>query len=399
VHLWEEKMVICIITNNELARSHGVGAQILQVFQGSQFHHFYWGIGHGQRSEVPQSSLLKDRMPDVRQLGGFVRRLKQLSGVTWWRGNEVNALWLRQLVESKGLRFDAAYVNVARESDAKRALSIVRSLKVPFVVHMVDVLHEQGLDPVSMPAMDKLLNEASGLAALLPSIAEEMKKFSKAPIQIIPVGKPVTRQIAAPPRVGEPIRMIIGGRPYQGGCQVLAKAWKDVNENCRKVELFYVGPHYRDIPMDLKPACRDAGFLRSEDDYQHFLATAHLAFLSGPDNDMHGKWSFPSRTVDHLMAGLPVLACVPGGSATEKVLGPIFPNAVAFTRSGADIVEAINRFTADQQTWISASRAARSFAEETMSLDSVRTKIFEALESAKIGNNQTWRFRGMEMRR
>jgi hypothetical protein len=133
------------------------------------------------------------------------------------------------------------------------------------------------------------------------------------------------------------------------------------------------------------PECRNVGFLQSEDDYQHFLATAHLAFLTGPDADnMHGKWSFPSRTVDHLMAGLPVLACVPAGSATEKILNPIHPQAVAFTRSVSDITEAINRFTAGKEAWAFASRTARSFVEKTMSIDFVREKVFEALKSATI---------------
>ena len=378
-------MKVCIVTCNELARSHGTGAQILQIFHGSQFHHFYWRVGHGQRSEVPQSTLLKDRIPDVRQLGGIGRRLKQLSGMTWWRGDQINTAWLHRFLQTRGLGFDVAYVVIASESDAVRALSIVRFLKVPYVVHMVDLLHEHGLDPASMPATDELLKGASGLLALLPSIAEEMGKFSKAPIQIIPIGKPLGQQIAKPPGINEPIRMIIGGRPYRGGCQLLVKAWKDVKQSCRKVELNYVGPHYREIPPELMPECRNVGFLQSEDDYQRFLATAHLAFLTGPDADnMHGKWSFPSRTVDHLMAGLPVLACVPAGSATEKILNPIHPQAVAFTRSVSDITEAINRFTAGKEAWAFASRTARSFVEKTMSIHFVREKVFEALKSATI---------------
>ena len=40
-----------------------------------------------------------------------------------------------------------------------------------------------------MPAMGELLRGASGLLALLPSIAEEMEKFNTAPIQIILIEK------------------------------------------------------------------------------------------------------------------------------------------------------------------------------------------------------------------
>jgi len=250
------------------------------------------------------------------------------------------------------------------------------------------VLHEHGLDPVFMPATGELIKGASGLLSLLPSITVEMRKFSNAPIEVIPIGKPLGSQIAAPPGNGDPIRIIIGGRPYRGGCELLAKVWPDVKHNCRKVELNYVGAHYRDIPTELMPECRNAGFIGNEDDFQRLLATAHLAFLSGPDaGDMYGRWSFPSRTVDYLMAGLPVLACVSAGSATEDVLKPISPEAVAFTRSESDIIEAINRFTADKESWGAASRTARSFAEKTMSLDSVRDKVFKALEAAMVKNS------------
>ena len=79
--------MICILTENELARNHGTGAQILQMVEGSAFHHFHWHIGHGRKSEVRESLLLDDwRLPNVFGLGGIVRRLRRFTGLTWWRG-------------------------------------------------------------------------------------------------------------------------------------------------------------------------------------------------------------------------------------------------------------------------------------------------------------------------
>ena len=83
-----------------------------------------------------------------------------------------------------------------------------------------------------------------------------------------------------------------------------------------------------------------------------------------------------------------MLACVSAGSSTEDVLKPISPQAVAFTRSESDIIEAINRFTADQEAWVTASRAARSFAEKTMSLEVVRERVLAALETAKVKGDE-----------
>ena len=360
-----------------------MGAQILQLFQGHQFHHFYWRIGHGGVSETPYSTLLIDRAPSTPNLGGVVSRLMWHFNRTWWIRDEVNAKMLRRYVATHRLDFDVAYVVVAREGDAARASSIVKCLGVPYVVNMVDVLESDGLTPATMPGIDELLRRARGHISLLPSITREMRKFINGPIVEIPPGKPASNYLAKAPADGEPVRMVISGRPYAGGCRFLATALKAVKEACRRVEIVYVGPHHKHIPPELKPYCRDAGFIENEEGYQRFLAEHHLAFLSGPDaNDMYGKWSFPSRTVDYLMAGLPILACVPERSSTEDVLKPISPLAVEFTRKTSDLTTAINRFTTDKEAWFRASKLARSFAETTMSLETVRAKVFKMLESA-----------------
>ena len=386
-------MMICILTDNELARSHGTGAQILQIFQGTQFHHFYWRIAHGQESEVPQSTLLKDRIPDVRQLGGVLRRLKQLSGMTWWRDNQINAAWFHRLLRSHSLTFDLVYVVVARESDAERAFSIVRQIDAPYVLHMMDILEPDGLKPERMPAFSGLIKGASQLISLLPSITLEVRKFVNTPIQEVSIGQKITSWTARGLQYDRPIRLVMVGRPYRGGCELLANAWEAARLPQQKIELVYYGTQYNDMPAKIRNFCRDGGYINNGEDYRKTLAEAHLAFLSGPDADnMHGKWSFPSRTVDYLMAGLPVLACVSAGSATEDVLKPISPQAVAFTRSEADIIEAINRFTADREAWAAASHAARSFAETTMSLEVVREKVFAALESAMNKDGEPLRF-------
>ena len=383
------KLMICILTESELARSHGTGAQILQMFQGAQFHHFYWKIGHGQRSEVPQSTLLADWIPNVPKIGGVVRRLRRLSGMTWWHGNQINAPWLRHLLRSQGLTFDVVYVVIARESDAQRALSIVRQIGAPYVLHMMDILETDGLKPERMPAIGELLKGASQLISLLPSITREMRQFVRTPVREISIGQKITAWTAREFEDDRAVRLVMVGRPYRGGCELLANAWEAAKLSERKMELVYYGTQHNDMPAKLRNICRDGGYISNGEAYRKILAEAHLAFLSGPNaNDMHGKWSFPSRTVDYLMAGLPVLACVSAGSATEDVLKPISPQAVAFTRSESDIIEAINRFTADQEAWVTASRAARSFAEKTMSLEVVRERVLAALETAKVKGDE-----------
>ena len=88
----------------------------------------------------PQSTLLADWVPNVRKIKESSDDEGEVcTGTAWWHDDQVNATKFDRLVQSRGLRFEAAYIVVARESDAARALSIVRSLKLPYVVHMVDV--------------------------------------------------------------------------------------------------------------------------------------------------------------------------------------------------------------------------------------------------------------------
>ncbi len=348
--------MICILTENELARNHGTGAQILQMVEGSAFHHFHWHIGHGRKSEVRESLLLVDWLPNVFGLRGIVRRLRRFTGLTWWSGTQVNAFLLRSYLRLHGLKFNVAYVVVGRERDAARALSIVKTLRVPYVLHMMDILESDGLKKETMPAIGELLAGASKVISLLPSITREMQKFISVPIQEIPIGQKITSW---------------------------TDAWETLKRSQRKIELVYYGTQYNDMSGKLRQVCHNGGYFSDEEAYRKILAESHLAFLSGPNaNDMYGKWSFPSRTVDYLMAGLPILACVPNGSSTEEILRPISPEGVAFTRNGPEICDAINRFTADKQSWLAASRAVRSFAERTMSLDTVRKRVLDALDAA-----------------
>jgi hypothetical protein len=210
-----------------------------------------------------------------------------------------------------------------------------------------------------------------------------MRKLTDAPIEEVPIGKTVTPWIAKPPAPGSPIRIVTGGRPYEGGCQLLASAWESIRKSNPNIELISLGPHFADLPGKLKSVCRDAGFIDSEESFRRFLSECHLAFVSGPDQpNFHGRWSFPSRTVDYLMAGLPIVACLAPEMAAEQVLRPITPQSVALVHNESEIVQGITRLTAAPDAWSTASRAARELAETRMSIEIVRSKVIQTLQAA-----------------
>src|SRR5437016_12309128 len=133
----------------------------------------------------------------------------------------------------------------------------------------------------------------------------------------------------------------------------------------------------------MKAYVHDYGRLTDPDQCQRCLANAHLAYLSGPSElDRFGKFSFPSRCSDYLMAGLPIVACVPPGSAAERFLQPLSPGCVRFVQSEIEISEAIESFTTTAERWSRASERARQYAVEHLDIEDVRDQVFTVLRAA-----------------
>ncbi|MFT3785424.1 MAG: hypothetical protein QM770_04570 [Tepidisphaeraceae bacterium] len=210
-----------------------------------------------------------------------------------------------------------------------------------------------------------------------------MKRLVDRPIIEVPVGKPVSEFVATAPTPNEPIRIVLGGRPYPGGCELLARAWPEIEAMPRKVELTYVGPHYASIPVSLRPMCKDAGFIADERAFRQFLARFHIAYVSGPDGlDPFGRFSFPSRAVDYMMAGLPLLAAVHEQSATSQVLSRVRGCGARLAATPADVRQGLEALTETAEAWSEGSHAVREYAVRTMSIERVRGQMEAAFDAS-----------------
>lgn len=375
-------MKVLSITQAELARSHGTGAQVLELLEGTDYHHVYWHVCHGMRSESAHSTLLSDRLPGVPGIRKLWRAARSCLGHTWWRGTSVNRSYVEALLRDEG-PFDVAYVVIASEVDAARALSLLDVARVPFVLHVCDILETDGLNE-GMTAFASLVSRADVVFSLLPSITAELEKLHRRSYVPLPIGKPASDACARPPTPGGPIVVTFGGRPYATGCAALAAAIPLLKDTLGdRLELRYVGPHFRDVPAELKPHCRDMGFIADEEEFRKHLAEAHIAFLSGPDTlDRFGLYSFPSRVVDYLHVGLPVVGCVPTGSATSLMLSESAPDAVSLGETAASLHEGILRFGDSTDAWRLANQSAIDAARSRFLLSKVRTTLLEALRDA-----------------
>ncbi len=367
-----------------MTAKHGSGSQILRMLDGAEisFFHIYWWWGHGAES---------DRQPSFRLIapnwmakkGLF--RLFSAFGMTWWKGEQINLAKLKALRAEHNLRCDVGYALISDETTAAKALSLVKAFDCPYVVHYMD-LYMDSLDPEQMPATQELLDGAVCVFAITEPLEREVAKFAPHDLRRIFIGQDTDVPQAQAPDPAKPLRVLLSGHIYESGLTLLASALPRIRQQFPQVELAYIGAEYEKFPKELHKelhsAVRNIGFV-SDEEYRQTLADTHIAYLMGPlDKDWLGKYSFPSRTSDYLMAGLPVLGCVGEGTATESVLLPLVPHAVRFTRTVDTLLEALAAFTASPAAWQEASSAARAYALEFMSLDKVRAQWLQALSDA-----------------
>jgi glycosyltransferase involved in cell wall biosynthesis len=383
---------ICLISENEISRQHGTGTQMMLLFEGHvNYTHFFWYPDRG--SEIVNSYQLSDGRLPIPKIGAALLPVQEMLGLTWWCRKRVNRNRFSQWLKDHHAEFDVAYVVVASEDNARRANSMIDLLDCPYVLHVMDLYEAAPHDPEKMPEFHRLVESAASVIALTPTIREQMTRLAPGKfIHEIAIGQPVTSHVARPPGADTPVRIAMVGRPYHAGEKALAHAWPAISQIFPGLELVYYGPHFRKLDPAIQAIAGEGGFFSSaqDEEYRKALASAHLAFLSGPGElDCFGLYSFPSRCVDYLMAGLPILGCVAKGSATEKMLEPLIPQSVRLAITPQDMVDAITDLLSTDQRWQLASRGARSFAMEHFSIDRVRAQVSDLLAAAKRNDNQT----------
>jgi hypothetical protein len=272
-------------------------------------------------------------------------------------------------------------VIAAHEEHALKMSSLLRVLGCPYVVHIMDIYHHEGLDPARMPGFRDLLGGATARLAISDAIADEIARFGGPPAQVIPIGQEVSKQVAAPPVPGQPLRLVMVGKPYAEGMAVFRAAWDELLRRFPDVEICYAGQHVLEFPEHIRARLKTSAYL-ARADYEALLARCHVAFLSGPlDLDRFGKFSIASRIADYLMAGLPVVGCVGDGTAMQRFLQPIVPRAVRFARTPDELLDGLAAFR-DPARWRDAHEVGRAFAVAHLDIRQVRRLVRDTLTAA-----------------
>jgi hypothetical protein len=381
-------MRVAVITGPALCSRHGTGVQILRTFDGAgvDLWHVFWLGTAGYRSDLAESALL-NTLPRLKRLRGgrVIEMIEQALGVAWWNGTSVNPGKLRRLVAARGWMCDAAYVCVASDDEAAEARSIVEVLGCPYVVHLMDLCHDGGIDPRTMPGYTGLLRGAAAVLAVSEPIQGEVLKVRTGGVELAGLArKPGTPAEEPRGKAGGGIRIVmLGGlgSPENPALAVLADGMEALRARRADVECIYMGQHYDLLPDRLKRLITYPGRVGLAD-FEARLPQCHIAYLPSPARlDCYGKYSPVSRLVDYFHAGLPVIYCIAPGSAPERVLGPLVPAGAMPARSGEEWARAVEHF-AQPANWRAASRAVRAYAEEHFAIDKLRAVVVGALMRA-----------------
>jgi glycosyltransferase involved in cell wall biosynthesis len=379
----EKQLRVAVITESAMEKTHGTGAQLLRLFherENLSYYHFFFYEGIFGKSNRPNSFLLSDKELPFRKGAGFATRLRKGMGLSWWNPDgSINARWFQKLIAENNIQCDLAYVVLADEMHTRYVLAILEQLSVPYVVHLMDLYTESGLDPKRDTGFRKLFQGAKRVIALTETMREEVCKFGipKEAIPLVPIGQEITPYSASAPKDDQPVKMVMVGRPYEKGVQLLLDAYPALKERRgAPLEILYAGSHFSLLPPGLQEVTTNVGQISDSDAYARFLAECHLAYLSGPtDLDCFGKYSFPSRSADYLMAGLPVIAAIAPGSASERTLMPLIPDAVKIVKEPAQIRTAVDEFLESTASWEKANQMTRQFAVDQLDITKIRETI------------------------
>lgn len=358
------------ITRFSLSSKSAIGVQtrrFMMPFPDAR--HLYWEQRDLRRIDQRSRSiekLLVSRLSMLRR-PGVLTRLGRLARMTHWSGSDPSSRIQARLTAS-AKDTSVVYLAPIGADDASRMRRIVELIRRPFVVHLWDSLD---VEPALNADLSWLLAHADKVYGLTGTLMAASGRDDAEPLLFSRARADVR---ATPPRPGQPLRIATMGDlvSYQDGLAVLVDACARLQARGHAVELLYIGPNgaWRRLSKPLREPLVRTGFLSSDQRRDEVLASCHLGFMPGPlaapEDDLRSRFSVPSRVLDFMAVGLPVVGTVHPRSATYAMADD-FGITAGLRRTAAELVEVVDGLR-DPDAWTEAAARSRAgFARlETM---------------------------------
>jgi hypothetical protein len=324
--------------------------------------HFHWRT-HNLRPLDERSILFEN--PFLGRFS-FLRHPKLLPaweglGISPWSGSDLRPSLVKRLLGYRE-RVSSVYAAPLCETDAKRCLKLVNLVGVPFVLHLWDVLHGD----IARGALRELVERAESVFCISQPLLDDVSLIREA--ELLSFSRDAS-PITAMPREEGALRVAMHGtiNCYPEGLNDLDQAIALLEPRGLKVDVSFLGPQriLRRANTTLEKRVNVRGFMPTQQDVDAELGRAHVAFLPGPavdpGRDMRSRYSIPSRMLDYLAVGLPIVGTVHKASATAGFVKKLGLDAAATCSGPAEIAEWLFQLARPEQWAQESARSCNAF--------------------------------------
>jgi hypothetical protein len=389
----EENKHPLFITRFSLSDTTAIGVQTRNYLKEfPSWEHVFWSSNElhsiDPRSR-PLESYIFRRLGVLKRSTAISKVLKRL-GLSWWSG-EKPSTHARRVIGNIRRRVNCAYIAPLDEADAARMRAILEQLDVPFGVHLWDYLSGPP-DENETPNLWWLIKHAAQVWALTSSLADDSGAPPAKLSRLAFTREESLSKACFRDSVAQPLRVALIGDvlSYKEGVEVLLDAVALLKAEKISVSLGYIGPAHvaRLLDRQFGGAIKYEGFFTDRRERDRALASFHFGYLPGPlkapDRDLRSKYSVPSRILDYLAVGLPIVGCAHSLSATANLARDVGIDTSDLSSATA-IAEYVRNVGVNFEKWSQEQQAAKtaftSFKEPgpasqlKQSLDNLARKI------------------------
>lgn len=344
------------VTRYSLSPKTAIGIQTrhyLDAFE--DWRHLHWLefgslLGRDRRS-VRLGNFLVGKWPHHAAQVERVPGLQKFSRPVW-TGDALDESTRRELVTKYKDKASALYLAPVEDVDAGRMRHLVELFERPFVLHLWDSLQQPLLESEHHRWLIEHAHQVLVLSKPLLADARELRPDTA---ELLFVREQTS--IRAEAWAGGPLRVaLIGFLPaYRTGLHLLHEAYLQMRAEGMPVELHFVGSPRalrRLQEPEITKGMTYTGHLRSNAARDAALASCHVAFLPGPleapEEDLRSRYSIPSRVLDFMAVGLPVVGTVHPRSATGQFYAEYGIGKHLLCGSAQQIVDALTELRAPE---------------------------------------------------
>jgi glycosyltransferase involved in cell wall biosynthesis len=308
-------------------------------------------------------------------------RVCERLGISLWNGSDLRIPMVERLMKEYRERVSSAYIAPLSELDAQRCLELANLVGAPFVLHLWDVL--QG--DVFSGALRQLVERAKSVFCVSQPLLDDVSLI-RSDAELLCFSRDEAL-VKARSRQRGPLKIVMHGNvsSYAEGLDDLDKAIPLLERKGLRVEVSFLGSPkiLRQAKTTLKKVSV-GGFCPTQQDLDVELSRAHVAFLPGPKLDpkidLRSRYSIPSRILDYMALGLPVVGCVHKASATGGFLQELGLEASTTCSSPEEIAGWLTNIALPVH-WAEQSAKSRNAFDQLRRQEEPAQKLKRALDN------------------